>query len=122
MTLEEKVGQLQGLWKRNQKMQGTDGRFDPAGARELLANGIGEISRPSEVANPPAGASATRTARQHVEFVNAIQHWLIDNTRLGIPAMFHEEALHGFVAPNGTQFPVPIGLAARGIRRSSSAS
>ena len=111
MTLEEKVGQLQGLWKRNQKMQGTDGRFDPAGARELLANGIGEISRPSEVANPPAGASATRTARQHVEFVNAIQHWLIDNTRLGIPAMFHEEALHGFVAPNGTQFPVPIGLA-----------
>ena len=111
MTVEEKVAQLLALWKRNAKIQAADGSFNPAGARELLGQGIGEIARPSEVANPPAGASATRTARQHVAFVNALQHWLIDNTRLGIPAMFHEEALHGLVAPNGTQFPVPIGLA-----------
>src|SRR6185295_4235932 len=111
MTLDEKVAQLQGLWKRNAKMQGPGGVFDPAGAPGLLANGIGEIARPSEIADPPKGAPATRTARQHVEFVNAVQHWLIDHTRLGIPAMFHEEALHGLVAPNGTQFPVPMGLA-----------
>ena len=111
MTVEEKVAQLQALWKRNAKIQAADGAFNPAGAREVIGHGIGEIARPSEVANPPAGAAATRTARQHVAFVNAIQHWLIDNTRLGIPAMFHEEALHGLVAPNGTQFPVPIGLA-----------
>ena len=44
-------------------------------------------------------------------FVNAVQKWLVENTRLGIPAMFHEEALHGLVAPGGTHFPVPIGLA-----------
>src|SRR3954469_2484292 len=81
MTLEEKIAQLQALWKRNAKMQAAAGRFDPAGAREVLASGIGEIARPSEIANPPKGAPATRTARQHVEFVNAIQHWLIDNTR-----------------------------------------
>jgi beta-glucosidase len=111
MTREEKVAQLQALWKRNAKMQGPDGAFDPAGARELLANGIGEIARPSEIADPPKGRPSTRTPRQHAEFVNAIQHWLIDHTRLGIPAMFHEEALHGLVAPGGTQFPVPIGLA-----------
>ena len=111
MTLDEKVAQLQGLWKRNAKMQGPGGVFDPAGAPGLLANGIGEIARPSEIADPPKGAPATRTPRQHVEFVNAVQHWLIDHTRLGIPAMFHEEALHGLVAPNGTQFPVPMGLA-----------
>ena len=43
--------------------------------------------------------------------MNAVQKWLIENTRLGIPAMFHEEALHGLVAPGGTHFPVPIGLA-----------
>jgi beta-glucosidase len=42
--------------------------------------------------------------------VNAVQKWLVENTRLGIPAMFHEEALHGLVAPGGTHFPVPIGL------------
>ena len=43
--------------------------------------------------------------------MNAIQHWVIDHTRLAIPAMFHEEALHGLAAAKGTNFPVPIGLA-----------
>jgi beta-glucosidase len=111
MTLEEKVAQLQGLWKRTAQLQQADGRFNPAAAAPLLGQGIGEISRPSEIANPPAGAPSVRTPRQHAEFVNALQKWLIDNTRLGIPAMFHEEALHGLVAPGGTHFPVPIGLA-----------
>jgi hypothetical protein len=110
MTVEEKVAQLQTLWKRYARMQTPDGGFDPARARDLLGQGIGQIARPSEVANPPAGQSPTRTPKQHVTFTNAVQRWLIDNTRLGIPAMFHEEALHGLVAPNGTQFPVPIGL------------
>ena len=44
-------------------------------------------------------------------FVNAVQKWLIENTRLGIPAMTHEEALHGLAAPKGTNFPIPIALA-----------
>src|SRR3954447_12288995 len=70
MTVEEKVAQLLALWKRNAKMEGDGGRFDPAGGRELLGNGIGEIARPSEVASPRAGASSTRTPREHVEFVN----------------------------------------------------
>ena len=40
-----------------------------------------------------------RPAREHALFVNAVQKWLVENTRLGIPAMFHEEALHGLTAP-----------------------
>ena len=52
-----------------------------------------------------------RSAREQAVFVNAVQRWLIENTRLGIPAMFHEEALHGLTAPGGTHFPVPMGLA-----------
>ena len=111
MTVEEKVAQLEGLWKRNAQLQQPDGRFNPATAATLLSNGIGEIARPSEIANPPTGTPSVRTARQEAEFVNALQKWLIDNTRLGIPAMTHEEALHGLVAPGGTHFPVPIGLA-----------
>jgi beta-glucosidase len=43
--------------------------------------------------------------------VNAVQKWLRENTRLGIPALTHEEALHGLVAPRGTNFPIPIALA-----------
>src|SRR3954468_23901368 len=109
ITVEEKVAQLQALWKRYAKMEGPDARFDPAGARELLGNGIGEIARPSEVAAPHPGASPSRTPRQQVQFVNAVERWLIDNARLAVPAMFHEEARHGLVAPGGTQSPEPMG-------------
>jgi len=41
---------------------------------------------------------------------NAIQQWVITHNRLGIPAIFIEEALHGY--NNGTVFPAPINLAA----------
>lgn len=41
---------------------------------------------------------------------NAIQKWVIEHSRLGIPALFIEEALHGF--DKGTVFPAAINLAA----------
>jgi beta-glucosidase len=44
------------------------------------------------------------------ELNNAIQTWVIENTRLGIPALFVEEGLHGF--STGTIFPAQINLAA----------
>src|ERR1039458_1627618 len=43
-------------------------------------------------------------------FNNAIQQWVIKNTRLGIPVLFAEEGLHGF--STGTIFPAQINLAA----------
>jgi beta-glucosidase-like glycosyl hydrolase len=44
--------------------------------------------------------------------VNAIQRYFVTETRLKIPALFHNEALSGVVAPGFTAFPTPIGLAA----------
>jgi beta-glucosidase len=44
------------------------------------------------------------------EQANAIQRWVIAHNRLGIPALFIEEGLHGF--DTGTVFPAPINLAA----------
>ena len=41
---------------------------------------------------------------------NAIQRWVFAHNRLGIPALFIEEGLHGF--DTGTVFPAPINLAA----------
>jgi beta-glucosidase len=41
---------------------------------------------------------------------NAIQQWVMTHNRLGIPALFIEEALHGY--DTGTVFPAPIGLSA----------
>jgi beta-glucosidase len=110
MTLEEKVAQLQGIWNQKSRIQNADGTFNPANAKAVLGNGIGQVSRPSEIATTGTGPRL-RTPRQHAEFTNAIQKWVIENTRLGIPVMFHEEALHGLAALHGTHFPVPMGLA-----------
>ncbi|HXH06126.1 MAG TPA: glycoside hydrolase family 3 N-terminal domain-containing protein [Vicinamibacterales bacterium] len=109
MTLEEKVAQLVAVWIQRAQIQDEAGRFVPDRAQALLGHGIGEVARPSEIANTPNGPRS-RGPREQVAFVNAVQQWLIEHTRLGIPAMFHEEALHGFVAPLATHFPVPIAL------------
>lgn len=110
MTLEEKIAQMQAIWRPKIKIQDENGRFDPAHAPEVLGHGLGEFARPSEIASTPAGPRL-RTAREEAEFVNAVQHWVMEHTRLAIPVMFHDEALHGFVALHATSFPVPIALA-----------
>jgi beta-glucosidase len=46
------------------------------------------------------------------ELTNAIQKFFIENSRLGIPVMFHEECLHGQAGIGSTSFPQPIGLGA----------
>ena len=58
-----------------------------------------------------AGATVNRDARQTAEYVNAAQHWAVEHTRLGIPILMHEEALHGYVARGATSFPQAIALA-----------
>jgi len=110
MTLEEKVAQVEGVWQRRSDFTDAAGHFNPASAAAMLGRGLGEMSRPSEIAGTPTGPR-TRSPREEADFVNALQKWVIENTRLGIPVMFHEEAVHGLVAPRGTSFPVPIGLA-----------
>jgi hypothetical protein len=46
------------------------------------------------------------------ELTNAIQKFFIENSRLKIPVVFHEECLHGHAAVDGTSFSQPIGLGA----------
>ena len=111
MTLEEKVAQLATRWTTLKPLQDAEGTFVPAGAPALLGQGLGQLARPSEIGGTAAGPHV-RSARKHAEFTNAVQKWVLENTRLGIPVMFHEEALHGFVAPQATHFPVPLGLGA----------
>jgi beta-glucosidase len=109
MSMEEKIAQLQAIWNQTSRIQNADGTFNPANAKAVLGNGIGQVARPSEIARTPTGPRL-RTPRQQAEFTNAIQKWVMENTRLGIPVMFHEEALHGLAALQGTHFPVPMGL------------
>jgi beta-glucosidase len=108
MTLEEKVAQLEGVWENQQFMKTPESRFVdekgaflPEHAAVLLPHGIGQMSRPSEGRGP----------REMAEFTNTMQKWLKENTRLGIPVLFHDECLHGHVAEKGTSYPAAIGLA-----------
>ncbi|HTE89554.1 MAG TPA: glycoside hydrolase family 3 N-terminal domain-containing protein [Terriglobales bacterium] len=108
MTLEEKIAQLQGAWENRAIVQDPKtlfvdekGNFLPAQASLLLKNGLGEMSRPSENRGP----------REMADFANTLQKWMKENTRLGIPILFHEECLHGHAAPNGTAYPQAIALA-----------
>jgi beta-glucosidase len=109
MTLEEKVAQTLAIWKQKERITDDEGRFVAANAAALLGHGIGQVARPSELRDRPR--RIVLGPRENAVFVNAVQKWLVQNTRLGIPALTHEEALHGLTAPRGTNFPVPIALA-----------
>jgi len=101
MTLDEKVAQTHSLWKGKEKISNADGTFSPEKAAAILKDGMGQITRPNEKRSFEAGMA----------FRNAAQHFAMEHTRLGIPIMFHEECLHGFVAEKATSYPIPIGLA-----------
>ena len=56
--------------------------------------------------------NATETAVSLAKKVNSIQRFFMDSTRLGIPMLPFDEALHGLVRQGSTIFPQSIGLAA----------
>ena len=120
MTLQEKVAQMLTIWEQKERVQTPQGAFDFAKASAAFPDGIGMIARPSDFRgvdqsnSGDAGASAegrNRTVRETVDYVNAAQSWAMNETRLGIPILMHEEGLHGYVARGATSFPQAIGLA-----------
>ncbi len=103
MTLEEKVAQLQSAnWDQTHLYDEKTRAFSAEQARLLIPHGVGEVTRPGDKHDP----------REAAVFANAIQHYLVEQPGLGIPAILHEEALHGFVAPGATSFPQAIALGA----------
>ncbi|PAX06737.1 glycoside hydrolase family 3 N-terminal domain-containing protein [Sphingomonas lenta] len=119
MTLEEKVGQMIALWATKSEIMRDGGLdFDPVKASRSYPHGFGQVTRPSDrrggpqVAEVAGGTGARwRGAESTISFVNAVQRWATTQTRLGIPVLFHEESLHGYMAPDATMFPQAIALA-----------
>ena len=112
MTLEEKIAQITCIWNRKQEILTPSGDFDAAKAKQVFPAGIGQVARPSDIhgsGNPYE--QPFRNARETITLVNAIQHYAMKDTRLGIPVLFHEEGLHGYVARDATSFPQAIALA-----------
>jgi beta-glucosidase len=111
MTQDEKIAQLTAIWTQKKQVLDSDGRFDPAAARRLYPNGIGQFARPGDLQGPGNPLKTPyRDVRQTIELVNAMQRYA-RNTRLGIPVLFHEEGLHGYAARGATHFPQAIALA-----------
>jgi beta-glucosidase len=95
MTLEEKVEQLAG--GHHYELLDNSGQYTPEQAKEAF----------QQFRKLDAHASPHDAAVLH----NAAQRFLIEKTRLGIPAIFMGEALHGFMAYGSTSFPQVLGLA-----------
>ena len=115
MTLEEKAAQMMCVWqKKSETLVDANGVFDIEKARRSFAhgNGLGQVGRPSDAGGTGHEPEKGRNARQQAELTNAIQKFFIEESRLGIPVVFHDECLHGHAAIDGTSFPQPIGLAA----------
>ncbi len=108
MTLEEKAAQMLCIWQQKaETLVDGEGNFDLKKAKKSFRDGrgLGQVGRPSD-------AGGGKSARGMAELTNAIQRFFLENSRLGIPVLFHEECLHGHAAPDGTSFPQPIALGA----------
>src|SRR5690606_21786569 len=117
MTPEEKVAQMTAIWARKEQVMDVLA-FSPEKASRHFPHGIGQVTRPSDKRGGPGGGEASGGSRDRwrepaatVDFINAVQRWATEETRLGIPVLFHEESLHGYMATDATMFPQAIALA-----------
>jgi beta-glucosidase len=100
MTLEEKAAQLGSAWIFQLANGGT---FSPELAEPHLRHGLGHVTRLCGASDLEAAAAA--------HLANELQRHLMEETRLGIPAIFHEEICSGLMARGSTVFPQAIGIA-----------
>ena len=97
MTVAEKCAQLVGPFALDEP----DGLFSLEFARQHFKHGVSYVNSHHK----------SRNTRKTVAYLNAMQKFLREETRLGIPALGVGEGLHGFMAHEATSFPQAIGLA-----------
>jgi beta-glucosidase-like glycosyl hydrolase len=105
LTLEEKAAQLGSVWQTDSaddfapKLQ--DG---PGKAADPFEGGLGQLTRVFGT-EPVTVAEGVRRLRE-------LQERVVASSRLGIPAIAHEECLTGLAAYGATAFPTPLAWAA----------
>jgi beta-glucosidase len=110
MTLEEKVAQLQSgvnmpsFGPQASSLFSKD-QLNEAMVKQTLGKGLGTYAFLDEFMSMNPGGP-----REGAERRNLLQAWVMKNTRLGIPIMFHGEALHGSVVKGATSFPQAVAL------------
>ena len=100
MLLDEKIAQLGSYWFHDLE---SNGKLDMQKAAKILNYGIGQITR--------VGGASTLDPVSIAKTGNKLQEFLVNKTRLGIPAILHEESCSGAMILGGTTFPQMIGLA-----------
>jgi beta-glucosidase len=109
MSLDEKIAQTQCYWSQKTKLY-ENGDFSYAKAKTVLPHGLGQIARPNEGNKSFSTTGTSFKAKETAEWTNKIQKYFVEQTRLGIPVLFHEESLHGNQATDATSFPTPLAL------------
>jgi beta-glucosidase len=108
MTIQEKIVQLKSPWFQKAQLF-TKNTFDKEKAARAFPIGLGEILQISH-GNNVLVAKETPNSSQIAVLANDVQHYFISSTRLGIPVLFQEEALHGLMIKDGTMFPSALGM------------
>lgn len=98
MTIEEKVDQIATGWESRIELLDPTATFTNEQARKIILN--------------EWGTEQKVTPRQMAILRNGVQKYSREKTRLGIPAMFYSESLHGLMEYGSTSFPQALGLAA----------
>jgi beta-glucosidase len=110
MTLEEKVAQLECAINRKSigetplKSFIEEDHLNLDLVAKTFEKGLGTFAFLDEF-NGLSG-----DAHEGAQHRNMLQEWVLHNTRLGIPILFHGEALHGAVVRDATSFPQAVGL------------
>jgi beta-glucosidase len=104
MTLEEKVAQMLCFvaWDNQSRFYDFKANIDREKALPRLKNGLGHIG--------VVAFNTNITPAEHTLLINAIQKFTIENSRLGIPVIFHDECLHGLMDFGATIFPQAIAM------------
>src|SRR5262245_11069868 len=102
MTIGEKIAQITSIWEAKGALLDAERRIDPSVVAARYPEGPGHVTRPSDAKGEGVNSAVgTRGPRATAELVNALQEHAT-GTRLGIPAIFHEEGLHGYAAEGAT--------------------
>jgi beta-glucosidase len=102
MSLEEKAAQLQAHFINDTLIFENGSLVLEKEDKLKIQNGAGRVRSKSVYSKTPEWT---------VKSINALQKYLVEETRLGIPGLFFSEALHGFMREKGTSFPQAIALA-----------
>lgn len=100
MNVEEKCAQLGSIWVY-EVLDRTS--FSSIKADRRIKQGVGQITR--------IGGASSFDPLEGAKIANEIQSYLVNSTRLGIPALVHEESCSGYMAKGATLFPQTIGVA-----------